>query len=78
MKHDELLAKLKAQIPLIDTNNPILWSAYKAVIKIACMEVELHKPYINYRGDECFCIHCGEDTEYPCSYIQAIEKELNK
>jgi len=40
------------------------WSALRAV-------VELHRPIGN------LCLHCGEDTYYPCPTINAIEKELS-
>ena len=33
--------------------------------------VELHRPIGN------MCLHCGEDTYYPCPTINAIEKELS-
>jgi hypothetical protein len=32
--------------------------------------VELHRPIRDV------CLHCGEDTYFPCPTIQAIEKEL--
>ena len=63
MTHDELLAILNAK----SASNEV--QALRAV-------VELHKPYINYKGQECFCKWCGETYEYPCPTIQAIEKEL--
>ena len=37
---------------------------------------DLHTPYINYKGDECFCLYCGEEVNYPCPTIKAIEREL--
>lgn len=49
-----------------------LMKGLKALLAV----VKLHKPYKNYKGDECFCERCGEAVEYPCPTIQAIEAEL--
>ena len=71
MTHDELLAK-------IDTLNYLgrvgyissIWNALRAV-------VELHKPSILHSrySDDLVCEKC-QIIRYPCSTIQAIEKEL--
>lgn len=91
MTHEELLAKIdkwakgalgvgsithqqmcygeKCDCDERDNQGEALVEALRAV-------VELHKPYLNYRGDECFCTNCGDVGQYPCPTIQAIEKEL--
>ena len=63
MTHDELLEKL------VHTYAGPIYHALRAV-------VVLHRPYLNYKDQECFCRHCGEDISYPCPTIQAIEEEL--
>ena len=71
MTHDELLEEINwwyHQFPN-DELKPV--NALRAV-------VELHKPTgwdkdTNYADEE--CIHC-DNGSYPCSTIQAIEKEL--
>jgi hypothetical protein len=64
MTHDELLADIDTKILLSEhTIYPIYMQAFRAV-------VQLHRPI----GD--MCLHCGEDTYYPCPTIQVIEKEL--
>ena len=76
MTHNELLAKINDNFTNCSDecescerdNAP--WSALRAV-------VELHKPEpLDERGD--VCLTCCPDllTLYPCSTIQAIEKEL--
>jgi hypothetical protein len=64
MTHDELLKRIGHPFEFIAPTK-----ALRAV-------VELHKPYINYKGQECFCRRCGENVNYPCPTIQAIEREL--
>jgi hypothetical protein len=65
MTHDELLDRI-AQAGLEPDDNVMpthLVLALRAV-------VELHRPIRDV------CLHCGEDTYFPCPTIQAIEKEL--
>ena len=67
MTHDELLA-ICDNYSFKDSAEPV--KALRAV-------VELHKPTpLDERGD--VCLTCCPDllTLYPCSTIQAIEKEL--
>ena len=67
MNHDELLA-ICDNYSFKDSAEPV--KALRAV-------VELHKPTpLDERGD--VCLTCCPDllTLYPCSTIQAIEKEL--
>jgi len=80
MTHDELLAYINEEIEVCEPscnshkadNQP--WLALRAV-------VELHTPVL-WQGIEMVCNGCGMDIEqnynspYPCSTIQAIEKEL--
>jgi len=61
MTHDELLTKINYDIE----GNP--YDEYMSALRAV---VELHRPISN------MCLHCGEDTYYPCPTIQAIEKEL--
>ena len=77
MTHDELLAKIDAEIVYCgcdgyvncgDDNEP--WNALRAV-------VELHKPIELNVGDEFHyegCLQC--DRQYPCPTIQAIQEQL--
>jgi len=78
MTHDELLAEIDDNFSQCGNdcescrrdNAP--WFALRAV-------VELHKPQKLYGlapiySDELFCKQC--DVLYPCTTIQAIEKEL--
>ena len=72
MTHDELLAKL---------NSYQCGSAFAEMFKNAVRAVvELHKPVTDRLPfcSECITIHQGEPDviNYPCSTIQAIEKEL--
>lgn len=67
MTHDELLA-ICDNYSFKDSAEPV--KALRAV-------VELHKPWpLDERGD--VCLTCCPDllTLYPCTTIQAIEKEL--
>jgi len=64
MTHDELLAKLNS-VPNADT----CWKI--AIIRAV---VELHKPVESKFGLS--CLKCRDYENYPCSTIQAIEKEL--
>ena len=73
MTHDELLAKIDANI-YIDGMNNIPMHTHNALRAV----VELHKPEpLDERGD--VCLTCCPDllTLYPCPTIQAIEKELS-
>jgi hypothetical protein len=67
--HDELLAKLW----ILPADVTELQHGAKAVQALRAV-VELHKP------DGSLCNACSHDTEiletYPCSTIQAIEREL--
>ena len=87
MTHNELLAHINSKLKFCtcdrwikkcweDDNQP--WLALRAV-------VELHKPIISTAFPEFLgiCLTCSppslnfyEATRYPCSTIQAIEKEL--
>lgn len=61
MTHDELLAKLSDLFAFDDKGH-----ALRAV-------VELHRPEHSIRGYRCNVC----DSLYPCSTIEAIEKELS-
>ena len=64
MTHDELLAEINFNDPYYSRH---LMSALRAV-------VELHKPWKNYCS---YCLNIeGGYMPYPCTEIQAIEKEL--
>ena len=67
MTHDELLAKIKKEEDYLKT---YIEGYGFVVIKALRAGVELHAPY----GD-IMCVIC-EGLSYPCSTIQAIEKEL--
>lgn len=82
MTHDELLARISKEIQPCGTHTHfeckskeenLPWHALRAV-------VELHKPEIpSYCSEDTRCcddecVICGEG--YPCSTIEAIEKEL--
>lgn len=86
MIHDELLAKIDNALPVFDSNNPILWSAYKEYLKALRAVVELHKPWDveTEGGTFTLCNDCSRRVDspgygilYPCKTIQAIEKELS-
>ena len=72
MTHDELLAKMSKPAHNLNANDArnVYLLALRAV-------VELHKPHDKYNG---VCSGCYEEesgfSDYPCSTIQAIEKEL--
>ena len=81
MTHDELLAKIEMYGTHLEAgDNPYL-DALRAV-------VELHKPVMAFTGgydgeenelwaEQCSdCSNNGFSQEYPCSTIEAIEKEL--
>ena len=72
MTHDELLAKIKREEDFLKTyiegNGFVVTDALRAV-------VELHKPDGQSEPFPDWANCCGE--AYPCSTIQAIEKELN-
>ena len=64
MTHDELLAKINS------------FSCCSGAHEVAlCAVVELHKPY-EFTRIGTVCKACGITSDYPCSTIQAIEKEL--
>ena len=65
MTHDELLAELTDIEPVYA--RATLYSVLRAV-------VELHKPVEGKFGLS--CLKCRDYENYPCSTIQAIEKEL--
>ena len=74
MNHDELLEKI--YLYCIYANDPEFYglSGYRKVLLAA---MELHKPQTGKFEDynpNALCVECLED--YPCSTIQAIEKEL--
>ena len=74
MNHDELLEKI--YLYCIYANDPEFHglSGYRKVLLTA---MELHKPKTKEFEDDnpnALCVECLED--YPCSTIQAIEKEL--
>lgn len=65
MGHDELLAKIDNELEInIDRVTLVYLPALRAV-------VELHKPYQDH---VVYCQDC--ERIYPCTTIQAIEKEL--
>ena len=65
MTYEELLAELTDIEPVYA--RATLYSALRAV-------VELHKPVEGKFGLS--CLKCRDYENYPCSTIQAIEKEL--
>ena len=75
MTHDELLAYINEEVEVCDPgcnshkahNQP--WQALRAV-------VELHMPDIPYGLHEAIEACPIDGDVYPCSTIQAIEKEL--
>jgi hypothetical protein len=71
MTHDELLAEIK--FSRNDFNYIAPHNALRAV-------VELHKPTTSTLTLAPICIECSKHdkigTAYPCSTIQAIEREL--
>ena len=69
MTYDELLASI------IDygENGPIDYGQID-LSKALCAVVELHKPVEGKFGLS--CLKCRDYENYPCSTIQAIEKEL--
>ena len=79
MTHEELLAKIQNDYEENkDFRDQPKWKPFAALRAV----VELHKPQFNSRGCEdetccpafTACEGCG--TYYPCSTVQAIEKEL--
>lgn len=73
MTHEELLANINAAIR--DRNAD--YGLVKGLYALRSV-VELHKPQQRCYDATCYCkdmcYNCKED--YPCSTIQAIEKEL--
>lgn len=73
MNEQELVGIINSYSKL--AGSPIAWNALRAV-------VELHKPLTPHKH-MCDCNYCPPfdcekcETFYPCSTIQAIEKELN-
>ena len=81
MTHDELLAKIVEKEPgtLTYSDGEILHSTRRLVSWQLALRavVELHKPGTEARNTHTknsICNNCIE--EYPCTTIQAIEKEL--
>lgn len=76
MTHDELLTEINYEIQHVEVlGTPTDMGLYNGIRAV----VELHKPYINYRGDEVFCNYCeseGMTANYPCKSIRVIEKEM--
>jgi len=75
MTHDELLAEIDDNFTKCGDDcescrrDNASWFALRAV-------VELHKPVAFVNGKGLFCDNCLPDR-YPCTTIQAIEKELS-
>ena len=67
MTHEELLAKLSSSQVFGKQFGAKAYLALRAV-------VELHKPVEGKFGLS--CLKCRDYENYPCSTIQAIEKEL--
>ena len=65
MTHEELLQ-------VIDVYNDGKGDAFAIALRAV---VELHKPMWN--GEYCGECHPDHNGSYPCSTIQAVEKELN-
>lgn len=70
MTHDELLAKI-AKLSITPETNVVPSELATALLAV----VELHKPD-DYGWCGCATGDPYLDTAYPCSTIQAIEKEL--
>ena len=72
MRNNELLAKLLVTDKTNMTREVIKWQL------ALCAIVELHKPEFIEFHDVMYCEACTnhEIVNYPCSTIQAIEKEL--
>ena len=66
MTHDELLARIDDDEKFLEQYFGAKFKGQSALRAV----VELHRPIRDV------CLHCGEDTYYPCPTIQAIEKEL--
>lgn len=71
MTHDELLSKVHSVFYEEEGGTQLDFKAANNQYRALQVVVSLHRPI----GD--VCLHCGEDTYYPCPTIQAIEKELN-
>ena len=67
MTYDELLAKIELQGSHLQAKDNLYLDALRAVVK-------LHKPMWN--NEYCGECHPDHNGSYPCSTIQAIEKEL--
>ena len=79
MIHDELLAKINAPLGEFDAGDPTRHHLLLAQNKALRAVVELHNPVMNKSDGEYIeglssCSACAD--RYPCSTIQAIEKEL--
>ena len=75
MIHDELLIEVNRRLEVALYNgDPHSIHALRAV-------VELHKPELHQNDNVEGCVQCSSFSyryiEYPCSTIQAIEKELS-
>jgi hypothetical protein len=70
MTHDELMAKVHSVFYEEEGGTQLDFKAANNQYRALQVVVSLHRPI----GD--VCLHCGEDTYYPCPTIKAIEKEL--
>ena len=75
MTHDELITELNHRLEIA------LYNGDSQSIHALRAVVELHKPVQSYMFEEEACSHCSSEEDrsevlYPCSTIQAIEKEL--
>ncbi len=75
MTYDELLIEINRRLDLA------LYNGDAQSVHALRAVVELHKPYQHEAVSYVFCVGCTIDLDlappYPCSTIQAIEKELN-
>ena len=82
MTHEELLANISEEIKSAEFEERCNDGGWSAGAKALRAVVELHKPQFNPPGceDETCCpafVSCEDcGAYYPCSTIQAIEKEL--
>ena len=78
MTHDELLAKINEKEPgtLTYSNGELFHSTRRLISWQLALRavVELHKPQEKLPNT---CQECDYYGDWPCSTIQAIEKELN-
>ena len=74
MTHDELLAKIDYTVAIYEGLSVLDIRVLTAYLKALRAVVELHKPVEGKFGLS--CLKCRDYENYPCSTIQAIEKEL--